>query len=700
VEVDIYGVPVIVGGEKVGVLGIYVDVSEKNEKDRQLREAKEHAELLNRVVPSAVFTVDMDGILTSVNERAAEISGYKPHELIGQHCTIFAEEPCRDFCGLLSRRNSRSLIGRECTIRTKDGETRIVLKNAELLRDSDGNVIGGIESFEDITERKFVEIQLEVAKSAAEDAARTKAEFLANMSHEIRTPLNAVVGMTGLMLDTTLDNEQRNFVETIRISSDALLSVINGILDFSKIEAGKLELEFQPFYLRNCIETALDLVATKAAEKGLDLAYIVEEQTPHKLVGDITRLRQVLVNLVNNAVKFTEEGEVVVQVQSRDLGEDRYEFQFAVRDTGMGIPKERLDRLFQPFSQVDSSTTRKFGGSGLGLSISKHLVEAMGGEISVESEVGEGSVFSFTIIAKAEKTTSTLFPRGEQPELEGRRVLIVDDNLTNVQILGYQVAAWGMTFQAFHSGKEALRYLKQGKIFDIAILDRHMPGMDGAALAKEISRLKDHKQMPLVLLTPLEVRDEMESDSTDIFAAYLTRPIKPATLYEVLVKVMGHQPRGVPKPTKPLKINAEMADLYPLRILIAEDNPVNQKVTASILERLSYRPDIVANGMEVLQALERQAYDVILMDVQMPEMDGEEATSAIRQGWPPDRQPMIIAMTAHVLTGDKKRYMDAGMDDYLSKPVQVGELIGTLQRAALRVYQAREVSVGSMGESA
>lgn len=699
VEVDIYGVPVVVEGVKVGILGLYVDVTEQRQLDRQIRAAKEHAELLNRVVPSAVFTVDTQGHITSVNERAAQITGFAQEELLGQPCTVFAVEPCVKFCGLFSDLYPQPAMGRECTIRTKEGVVRTVLKNSELLHDGEGKVIGGIESFEDITERKIAEGQLEEAKLAAEDAARTKAEFLANMSHEIRTPLNAVVGMTGLLLDTELDHEQREFVETIRISSDALLGVINDILDFSKIEAKKLELENQPFYLRHCIETALDLVASKAAAKGLDLAYIVEEETPDKLVGDITRLRQVLVNLVNNAVKFTERGEVVVRVRSRYIDDERHEFQFSVRDTGIGIPHDRRDRLFQSFSQVDTSTTRKFGGSGLGLTISKHLVEAMGGTIRVESQVGEGSTFTFTIIAKAEEATSMLYPRGDQPELEGRRLLIVDDNQTNIQILSRQAASWGMESKAFQSGEEALNCLGEGERFDIAILDRQMPEMDGVLLAKEIRKIPEHGQIPLIMLTSLGGRLEIDGEELDLFAAYLTKPIKPSTLYDVLVEVFVKVPRAVLKPAKPKKIDPEMANLYPLRILIAEDNPVNQKVAESILVRLGYRPDIVANGMEVLQALERQAYDLILMDIQMPELDGEGTAQSIRSGWPSERQPIIIAMTAHALEGDKERYLNAGMDDYLSKPVQVEDLIGALQRAAKRIYRRGKEKINQLGGS-
>ncbi|MEA5452406.1 PAS domain S-box protein [Leptolyngbya sp. CCNP1308] len=721
-----------VNGKPFKYLAIRFDITQTKQAEAELRQMS--AALENAV--AGVARIDLQGRYTAVNQVYAAIAGYQPEELLGMEWqqTVHPDDVER----MIDAYHQMLRDGRvevEARGIQKDGHLFYKQLVMITIHNEQQEFIGHHCFMKDITDRKRLEderdrllrqeiqqreeltlknLALGQAKRDAEFANRAKSEFLAIMSHEIRTPMNAVIGMTGLLLDTKLDAKQRDFIETIRYSGDALLSIINDILDFSKIESGKLDLEMHPLNLRHCIEGAIDLLTAKAAEKGIELGYLITPQTPSVILGDVTRLRQILVNLLSNAIKFTEAGEVIVSVTASPIlssskilnpEESTYEIQVSVQDTGIGIPADRLDRLFQSFSQVDASTTRHYGGTGLGLAISRRLSEMMGGTMWVHSvsSVGgtpssqwqasthyyppSGSTFFFTIAAQAVTDLEPLEAR-LLPDLAGKRLLIVDDNPTNCQILTLQAETWDMIICAAQSGFEAMSWLEQGETFDVAILDMQMPAMDGLTLAAAIHQHPNGYRLPLVMLTSMG-KPETHSDAlTTHFTDCLSKPIKQSQLYEVLTHALRMQPiKPHQQPTHSIQSShpeTKLAETLPLRILLAEDHLVNQKVALLMLERMGYRADVAANGLEVLQALHRQPYDVVLMDVQMPEMDGLATSRQICQEWQADLRPYIIAITANAMQGDREECLAAGMDDYVSKPIQPKELEAVLRRCKLK----------------
>jgi diguanylate cyclase (GGDEF)-like protein/PAS domain S-box-containing protein len=677
------------------IAGYTASVIENNLLFSAEQRQRQYFEALVENIPIAVIMVDPRAKIKSWNPAAEKLFGYDVSEVLEKDIDelLSPEENHQEAVAYTQETNHRGELIHSITHRRRKDQSQADVELLAVPLIVNGIQLGSMAIYHDISD-------LQRARREAEAANEAKGSFLATMSHEIRTPLNAIIGMTTLLFDTQLNDEQRQFSDTIRNSSEALLSIINDILDFSKIEAGKMDLEEQPFDLRECLESTLDLVAARATEKGIDLAYILDPDVPPVIVSDSTRLRQILLNLLSNSFKFTNEGEVVLSASAEKMNgsnDKTLRLHFSIRDTGIGIPQDRMDRLFRSFSHVDASTTRKYGGTGLGLAISKRLAELMGGTMWVESEgiCGKGSTFHFTILANQSTSAVPVFLNRKQPDLAGKRVLIVDDNPTNRYILMRQVQSWGMLPKETAFPRQALQWIQDKQPFDIVLLDMQMPEMDGASLAVEIQKSAD---LPMIMLTSLGLK---EIDIAGIkFAAYLTKPIKPAVLYKTLLNVFGAQPATlVPLKEKVRDIPLQKT-LAPLRILLAEDHGVNKKVALHMLEHIGYRADVASNGLEVLEALNRQAYDVVLMDIQMPEMDGLEATRQVRSTtWTESRdevtfqyQPYIIAMTANAMQGDREICLEAGMDDYISKPIRINELNQALNQAQSCLQMRKSIS--------
>jgi PAS domain S-box-containing protein len=644
--------------------------------------------------PVAYHELDREGRIVKANLTEQRLLGYSAEEMEGRKVWNFIVEPVSEDAVKAKLTGKVPLQPCERTFIRKDGGRVTMLLEDQLIYDNIGEVVGIRSTLHDITELKRMQAELKEARDVALESARLKSEFLANMSHEIRTPMNGVIGMTGLLLDTDLTVDQRDFAETIRSSGDALLTIINDILDFSKIEAGKLQFEVLDFDLSHTVEGAVELLAERARDKKLELASLIYSNVPTNVRGDAGRLRQVLTNLIGNAVKFTDRGEVVIRAEREMETESDVVIRFKVSDTGIGISESIQNNLFQAFTQADGSTTRKYGGTGLGLAISKQLVELMGGEIGVISAPGQGATFWFTARFEkqvAKESVATAVPAS----LENLRALVVDDNATNRKILAHQLDSWGVVHDEAESAKAALQKLQTAQ-YDLAVLDLMMPEMDGFQLASEIRANPEWANIRLVMLTSYGHRGDGAKARECGVAAYLTKPVRQSQLFDCLMNVVGpvvDDEQATADSVKRLITKHDLNQSKPMSnrlILLAEDNIVNQKVALRQLQKLGYSADSVANGREAVEAVARTPYDVVLMDCQMPEMDGYEATAQIRHREGTQRHTTIIAMTANALEGDREKCLAAGMDDYISKPVRPEELATALERAFSNSYQPQQ----------
>jgi two-component system, sensor histidine kinase and response regulator len=687
VDVEIHGALLVIEGQIQGFLAVYQDISQRVRDERAIRESEEVFRSLSAAAPIGIFRTDPQGQCLYANERWAEMTGRPVEDALGSKWleALHAED----------RENVKDLwytgtalgaeMENECRFLTPAGRVTWIHWHAKALRAADDGALQGyVGVIEDITERRKVQQRLLEAKEAAEAASLAKSEFLANMSHEIRTPMNGILGMTELALDTELSPEQREYLGMVRSSAESLLGIINDILDFSKIEAGRLELECMPFSLLDCIEDALRPLAMRAQQKGLELTWSAKGEIPELVRGDPTRLRQIVINLAGNAIKFTKHGEVSVTVERLPSPDAQLMVRFVVSDTGVGIPKEKHQQIFEAFSQADSSTTREFGGTGLGLSISARLVKLMQGEIWLESVPDKGSKFFFTAQFAGGSASDAVSTDVIHSELAGKTVLVVDDNEVNRHLLMRLLPQWGMRPTIAADGFEAVAVFetsfRDGALFPLVLLDQNMPGMDGYEVARRIREIAAGEKVAMLILSSAPTASDHERAKKLGIARRLAKPLRRASLREAILQALEvvsvsnpKRVREIPEPSR-----------KKLQLLLTEDNPVNQKLAERLLEKMGHEVTLAVNGQEAVDLVQRKTFDLILMDIQMPVMGGVEATQKIRE-WQMRTgiHIPIIAMTAHAMAGDAEKYLQAGMDGYVSKPVRSELLRAEIERFAM-----------------